>query len=151
MGVQTQVVLDAEAAINANMAAIVSAVNATANTIAAVTVNAAGGVSGAAVALAQADIDQLQKDIIILEGIIGNLSATFNATASLEASVQATYQAEVTALKNALEPFLNPIILFAQAAASLTLTASVTGLAAATVGLKAIVNNLYNSLGLPPV
>ncbi|KAJ4390858.1 hypothetical protein N0V93_004457 [Gnomoniopsis smithogilvyi] len=147
--VQTEIVIAAEAAINANLGVIISSLNDTVNTIVAVTINATGGVIVAAQGLAQADINQLQSDIAILENIIASFNATLTATASLEASVRATYQAEVTAFANLLQPFINPIILFAQAAIAVTAGASVTGLAVATVGLQSIANNFYQSVGLP--
>lgn len=147
--VNATVILQAAAYINANLDAIVSALNITALTIAANTVNAAGGVVSAASDLGQNEINLLQQDVQTVETIIASLNATFTATASLEASVQATYAAEITALRNLIQPFLNPFIIFIQTAVSVSGGATVTGLAAALVGLQAITTSFYQSLGLP--
>lgn len=146
-GVQTQVIFAAEAAISANLDAIASGLNSSANAIAAATVNAAGGVTAAATGLVQSDIDMLQADIMILANILTDLNATFTAVASLDASVRATYQSEVNAVRSFLAPFIQPVILFAQAAIQISTSFSVSGLQMAEIGLQAIANNLYQSIG----
>ncbi|KAJ4417543.1 hypothetical protein N0V82_006102 [Gnomoniopsis sp. IMI 355080] len=149
--VNAAVIIQAAAYINANLAAIVNGVNSTAIQITANTVNAAGGVAAAAANLTQSEISLLQQDVQTTITIIQSLNATIVATASLQAYVQATYQAEVTALENLLQPFLNPLIIFIQAAVEVSGGVTVTGLAAALVGLKAITNSFYQSLGLPTI
>lgn len=150
VGAQGQVIVAAEGVIFANLGAIVSGLNSSANAIIVVTTGAAGGVTAAAQGFVQSEINQLQEDLIILQNIIAGLNATISAAASLQASVVAFYGAELQALENVLKPFIDPIILLAQAAVSVSSNVTVSGLAGVTVGIESIANNFYQSVGLPP-
>lgn len=149
VGAQGAIVVQAEGIIFANLGAIVSGLNSSAQAIIAVTTGAAGGVTAAAQGFVQSEIDQLQQDLIILQNVIAGLNATIVAAASLQASVVAFYGAELQALENVLQPFINPILLLASAAVSVSSGVTVSGLAGVTVGVESIANNFYKSLGLP--
>ena len=68
--------------------------------------------------------------------------------ADLDATTNSLVQAEFAAVAAALKPFVGPVAAFASAAATLSATASVTGLRNAVAGVITVASGVYATLGV---
>ncbi|PSR80250.1 hypothetical protein BD289DRAFT_476194 [Coniella lustricola] len=140
----------AEAALNANLTAIVTALVSAGTQIAGATVNAAGGITNATVGLAQADINTLSTDVEIIVTLVEGIEATYNVIVKLGGNVQATAGAELVALQNVIAPFAAPLQAYVAGVLTsyVNATVSVTGLANAQADLIAVVNSVTATIGI---
>lgn len=136
-------------AIQNSVSNITAALTASAGNIISVTTTALGELNIRAAILAQSEINMLARDIETIKIILTNINATVKVVhADLDQTVNALLQAEFAALSGALRPFIGPVAAFASAAATLSITASVSGLRNAISGLIAIVTSIYATLGI---
>lgn len=79
---------------------------------------------------------------------ITSLLLTSQVHADLDAAANQLVQSEITALASALQPFVNPVAAFANAAATLSIGAQVSGLRSAVTGVLTILARIIASIGL---
>lgn len=68
--------------------------------------------------------------------------------ADLDATANQLIQSEVAAVASAIQPFVGPVTAFANAAATLSIGAQVSGLRAAVTGTLAILARLIATIGI---
>ncbi|KAG8168499.1 hypothetical protein KVR01_001248 [Diaporthe batatas] len=114
-----------------------------------VTTTGLGELNIRAAILVQSEIDMLARDIDTIKNILTNINASVKVVhADLDQTVNALVRAEFAALSAALRSFVGPVAAFASAAATLSITASVTGIRNAITSLISIIAGVYATLGI---
>jgi len=147
--ISADVIVNAEAIINANLAAIVGAVKGATNSIVGSSVGAGGGLVGALLGLTQSEADALTAAVLEAKTAISGIGATLTvAVTNLTPTVKATISTEVKALKASFEPFIGPVGLLVTAVeqASVLLGVSVTGLGPAYAGLSSAIGGVASTI-----
>ncbi|KAF5555592.1 hypothetical protein FNAPI_6099 [Fusarium napiforme] len=150
--VDAQVIVQAQAILEANYQAILQGLAASTNTIVSVTTGAAGGVAAQAIGFTNQQIVTLTASILVVIDIIENIGATVSVTVTdLTPALRAAFQAEINAVKAAINPFVSPVLLLAAAvrAANIGGSAAITGLDNAIVNLLRVQSDVAASIGIP--
>lgn len=142
--VSATALIQIEAAINANLVAIVSALLTAKSAISQATLSGATASTTAVSGLVQSDINTLVSDVDLLITSIQNIRATVTAIVSVGGNVRLLAQAELAILKATIQPFVTPIQTYIAAVLTSYAKAGVTisGLTAAQSDLKTAISNL---------
>lgn len=134
-------VVQAEALVNANLAAIVLAIEAAEASVQQATVGTAGILQNTITNLVQSDLATLAADVNRIANAIKGLGASLTVVANVGGSVQAVVQGEINAVKAAIQPFVQPIedYLNAVLKSNVGATLDVTGVQNALNNLQAVV------------
>lgn len=137
-------VIQAEAIINANLAAIVQALTAAQASLAGSTTGAAGGIQTAITGLVQSDLDTLAADVGRIVDAIKGLGASLSVVATVGGSAQALVKGEIAAIKTVIQPFVDPLEAYINAVLKSSVAASlnVTGVQNALNNLQAVVASI---------
>ncbi|KAF5578662.1 hypothetical protein FPANT_9904 [Fusarium pseudoanthophilum] len=150
--VDAQVIVQAQAILEANYQAILQGLAASTTTIVSVTTGAAGGVAAQAIGFTNQQIVTLTASILVVIDIIENIGATVSVTVTdLTPALRAAFQSEINAVKAAINPFVSPVLLLAAAvrAANIGGSAAITGLDNAIVNLLRVQSDVAASIGIP--
>ncbi|KAK0120296.1 hypothetical protein ONS95_011702 [Cadophora gregata] len=137
------------AQVGADFQAIAAALTTAAQGITAATVTGIGGLSGQLLLLSDTQIKALAASLAEAQALVKQIGVTITLTTTNLAPIALqTIQAELDAAAAAVIPFVGPLTKFATAVANaqLGLSAAVTGLQKAVIGLVGILGNLLAGL-----